>query len=218
MDDLQLLQRLLRHNMSPLQIYQTIQANLEFERALADASQASSSSDEGESALVDNVAKLNLRSESAGLQAEPIVVSPPQQPIASSQASTSGTTPEVRPREMAPGVPWPTSGTQSTSLIRRFMEGRPQAYSRYQATADDTGTPGPTRFRVALGNDVYACFPKQKPAEMLAKIVRAHGIRHPMVAGRIFYWPVGSTPLPVDPLKAASGATHRDPASIMPEW
>lgn len=218
LDDLRVLQRLLVRNRSPEEVHQLIKSNLQMVEALSGSVQKSSEEDEGESSIVDNTAKLTLRSDPVGLTTGPVAVTPTRAPARMAASAVSRITPSGRPAEMQPGVPWPTPGTQSGTMIAQFMSSRPQAYTVYHATAEDMGKSGPTRFRVALGNDLFVCFPKQRPAEMLAKIVRAHGVRHPMVAGRVYSWKEGSTPYPIDPSSIADGATHRDPESMMPEW
>lgn len=216
--DLSILQRLLKHDRSPEEVYQLIRANLQMVEALDNSEQRSSIEEEEESSVVDSTAKLTLQPGKASLEANPDAVIAPRPPVGISAGTVSRVTPSSRPSEMQPGVPWPTPGTQSGSMISSFISSRPQAYTVYHASAEDTGKPGPTRFRVSLGNNLYVCFPKQRPAEMLAKIARAHGVRHPMVAGRVFSWGEGSTPYPIDPSQISDGATHRDPESMMPEW
>lgn len=213
-----MLQHLLQHNRTPEQLHGLFQANLEMAEALSGGEREPIVEEEGESSLVDKAAKLTLQPREVSPKTEPDVVNTPQSPVARSVQKASDVTSEARPTEMRPGVPWPSPGTQSGSMIKRFVDSDPRAYSVYQATAEDTDKAGPTRYRVALGNDHYVCFPKPRPAEQLAKIARAHGVRHPMVAGRVYSWPEGSTPYPIDPSRVRDGATHRDPESTKPEW
>lgn len=89
---------------------------------------------------------------------------------------------------------FPFPGTQSGTDLRNFIASAPERYTMPVSEVIDTGKAGSLRYRVLLGDNVYACFPKPRGAEQVAKIAKVHGIFHPMVKGRIYNIPAGESP------------------------
>ncbi|QRF54816.1 hypothetical protein [Beauveria bassiana polymycovirus 4] len=93
----------------------------------------------------------------------------------------------------ADGAPGP--GKQTGDDLKVEIAQHPQIYGMYNFEVEDTGRPGPLRFRCHLGHSLYACFPNKRGAIDVARICRVQGRRHAAVDGRVYFWMDGKSPL-----------------------
>jgi hypothetical protein len=86
-------------------------------------------------------------------------------------------------------------GAQGGADLKKEITQNPTLYGMYKFEAEDTGRPGPYRYRVRLGSGLYAVFPSKQGAVDVAKICRVKGRDDPAIAGRVVFWRDGKPPL-----------------------
>jgi len=100
-------------------------------------------------------------------------------------------------------APGKQGGTDLTAEITR----NPTLYGMYKFAVEDTGRAGPLRYRVRLGNGLYATFPSKRGAIDVARICAVNGRNYEVIAGRVVFWRNGKTPVsgPDIPSKVPDG-------------
>jgi len=89
----------------------------------------------------------------------------------------------------------PSLGKQGGADLKSEIVKNPSTYGMYKFEAEDTGRPGPHRFRVGLGAGLYAVFGSKQGAVDVARICRVKGRDDPVIAGLVVFWRDGKAPL-----------------------
>jgi len=113
----------------------------------------------------------------------------------------------------------PAPSQQGGADLKMEIAQNPTLYGMYAFDAEDTGRPGPYRFRVRLGSGLYAVFPSKKGAIDVARICRVKGRDDPAIAGRVVFWRDGKPPLtgPDIPDKIAFDGRQKPDEPLIPE-
>jgi hypothetical protein len=89
----------------------------------------------------------------------------------------------------------PAPGKQGGADLKAEILKNPSAYGMYKFEVEDTGRPGPLRFRVSLGAGLYSVFPSKSGAIDVARLCRVNGRDFEPIAGRVVFWRDGKAPL-----------------------
>lgn len=79
--------------------------------------------------------------------------------------------------------------------LKQVILQNPTLFGFYTFTAEDTGRTGSMRFSVSLGGGLYSFGKSKVEAVDAARICRAHGRYHDVLAGRIFFCRTGKPPV-----------------------
>lgn len=110
-------------------------------------------------------------------------------------------------------------GQQGGADLKVEISKSPTLYGMYQFDTEDTGRPGPMRYRVKLGGGLYAVFPSKRGAIDVARICRVKGRHDESIAGRVVFWRDDKPPLsgPDVPAKVTFDGRARPGEPLMPD-